>query len=156
MELLKIIDKSNGYVFRGIEGNINEFNKLAAAPTNWDYDRYPFLVFLDTNTFIVSIPFLSQTFCVSVVYAIANAENKTLSALTLVCLPQRWLFKRSTLRMMTMTTSTLHSQQARTEDGSDSVVNLNQRNSSTIGCEPVVDSLGYRMQAYWLFHELHF
>lgn len=39
MELLKIIDKSNGYVFRGIEGNINEFNKLAAAPTNWDYDR---------------------------------------------------------------------------------------------------------------------
>ncbi|KAG0582050.1 hypothetical protein M758_3G029100 [Ceratodon purpureus] len=48
MDLLKIIDKSNGYVFRGIEGNINEFNKLAAAPTKWDYDRYPFifLVFL--------------------------------------------------------------------------------------------------------------
>lgn len=45
MELLKIIDKSNGYVFRGIEGNINEFNKLAAAPTNWDYDRYPFIPF---------------------------------------------------------------------------------------------------------------
>lgn len=42
MDLLKIIDKSNGYVFRGIEGNINEFNKLAAAPTKWDYDRYPF------------------------------------------------------------------------------------------------------------------
>lgn len=44
MELLKIIDKSNGYVFRGIEGNINEFSKLAAAPTNWDYDRYPFIL----------------------------------------------------------------------------------------------------------------
>uniref|UniRef100_A0A7I4C3J4 GPN-loop GTPase 2 n=1 Tax=Physcomitrium patens TaxID=3218 RepID=A0A7I4C3J4_PHYPA len=42
MDLLRIIDKSNGYVFRGIEGNINEFNKLAAAPTKWDYDRYPF------------------------------------------------------------------------------------------------------------------
>ncbi|XP_024358558.1 GPN-loop GTPase QQT1 isoform X2 [Physcomitrium patens] len=39
MDLLRIIDKSNGYVFRGIEGNINEFNKLAAAPTKWDYDR---------------------------------------------------------------------------------------------------------------------
>lgn len=39
MDLLKIVDKSNGYVFRGIEGNINEFSKLAAAPTKWDYDR---------------------------------------------------------------------------------------------------------------------
>jgi hypothetical protein len=50
--LLKIIDKSNGYVFRGIEGNINEFNKLAAAPTKWDYDRYPFIfrVFFFTIT----------------------------------------------------------------------------------------------------------
>jgi hypothetical protein len=52
MDLLKIIDKSNGYVFRGIEGNINEFNKLAAAPTKWDYDRYPFIfrVFFFTIT----------------------------------------------------------------------------------------------------------
>ena len=41
MDILKIIDKSNGYVFKGIEGNINEFYKIAAAPLNWDYYRYP-------------------------------------------------------------------------------------------------------------------
>jgi len=39
MDILKIIDKSNGYVFKGIEGNINEFYKIAAAPLNWDYYR---------------------------------------------------------------------------------------------------------------------
>lgn len=41
MDILKIIDKSNGYVFKGIEGNINEFYKIDAAPLNWDYYRYP-------------------------------------------------------------------------------------------------------------------
>jgi hypothetical protein len=41
MDILKLIDKSNGYVFAGIEGNITEFNKIAAAPLNWDYYRYP-------------------------------------------------------------------------------------------------------------------
>jgi hypothetical protein len=39
MDILKLIDKSNGYVFAGIEGNITEFNKIAAAPLNWDYYR---------------------------------------------------------------------------------------------------------------------
>ncbi len=34
MDILKLIDKSNGYVFAGIEGNITEFNKIAAAPLN--------------------------------------------------------------------------------------------------------------------------
>ncbi len=45
MDILKLIDKSNGYVFAGIEGNITEFNKLAAAPLNWDYYRYPLFLF---------------------------------------------------------------------------------------------------------------
>lgn len=42
MDFLRIIDKSNGYVFRGIEGNINEFNKLVVVFIKWDYDRYFF------------------------------------------------------------------------------------------------------------------
>ncbi|KAL3683808.1 hypothetical protein R1sor_001830 [Riccia sorocarpa] len=41
MDLVKIIDKSNGYVFAGYEGNINAYMKTAAAPVNWDYYRYP-------------------------------------------------------------------------------------------------------------------
>ncbi|KAJ7525523.1 hypothetical protein O6H91_17G054700 [Diphasiastrum complanatum] len=39
MDIVKLIDKSNGYVFAGIEGNINEFNKIAAGPLDWDYYR---------------------------------------------------------------------------------------------------------------------
>ncbi len=46
MDILKLIDKSNGYVFAGIAGDITEFNKIAAAPLNWDYYRYPFPLFL--------------------------------------------------------------------------------------------------------------
>ncbi|GBG78431.1 hypothetical protein CBR_g26460 [Chara braunii] len=38
-DLMKLVDKSNGYVFAGIEGNINEFCKVAAGPLNWDYYR---------------------------------------------------------------------------------------------------------------------
>ncbi|KAG0481016.1 hypothetical protein HPP92_011874 [Vanilla planifolia] len=37
--LLKIIDKSNGYIFAGIEGSVVEFSKVAAAPLDWDYYR---------------------------------------------------------------------------------------------------------------------
>lgn len=39
--LVKLIDKSNGYIFSGIEGNVVEFSKIAAAPLDWDYYRYP-------------------------------------------------------------------------------------------------------------------
>ncbi len=46
MDILKLIDKSNGYVFPGIEEDITEFNKIAAAPLNWDYYRYHFPLFL--------------------------------------------------------------------------------------------------------------
>ncbi|BBN11693.1 GPN-loop GTPase [Marchantia polymorpha subsp. ruderalis] len=39
MDLVKLVDKSNGYVFSGIEGNISAYMKIAAGPTNWDYYR---------------------------------------------------------------------------------------------------------------------
>lgn len=38
---MKLIDKSNGYIFAGIEGSVVEFSKIAAAPLDWDYYRYP-------------------------------------------------------------------------------------------------------------------
>lgn len=37
--IVKLIDKCNGYIFAPIEGDINEFMKLASAPTDWDYYR---------------------------------------------------------------------------------------------------------------------
>lgn len=40
--LVKLIDKSNGYIFAGIEGSAVEYSKIAAAPIDWDYYRYPF------------------------------------------------------------------------------------------------------------------
>ncbi|KAI8542020.1 hypothetical protein RHMOL_Rhmol08G0106700 [Rhododendron molle] len=40
--LVKLIDKSNGYIFASIEGSVVEFSKIAAAPVDWDYFRYPF------------------------------------------------------------------------------------------------------------------
>ncbi|XP_073003418.1 GPN-loop GTPase QQT1 isoform X1 [Typha latifolia] len=42
--LVKLIDKSNGYIFSSIEGSVVEFSKIAAAPLDWDYYRYPFLM----------------------------------------------------------------------------------------------------------------
>lgn len=37
--LVKLIDKSNGFIFSGIEGSVVEFSKIAAAPLDWDYNR---------------------------------------------------------------------------------------------------------------------
>lgn len=37
--LVKLIDKSNGYIFEGIEGSAVEFSKIAAGPLDWDYYR---------------------------------------------------------------------------------------------------------------------
>lgn len=37
--LVKLIDKSNGFIFSGIEGSVVEFSKIAAAPLDWDYYR---------------------------------------------------------------------------------------------------------------------
>ncbi|KAK9154580.1 hypothetical protein Sjap_002060 [Stephania japonica] len=40
--LVKLIDKSNGYIFAGIEGSAVEYSKIAAGPLDWEYYRYPF------------------------------------------------------------------------------------------------------------------
>eukprot|EP00243_Klebsormidium_subtile_P008903 TRINITY_DN4326_c0_g1_i1.p1 TRINITY_DN4326_c0_g1~~TRINITY_DN4326_c0_g1_i1.p1 ORF type:complete len:301 (+),score=74.91 TRINITY_DN4326_c0_g1_i1:72-974(+) len=36
-EVVKLVDKSNGYVFAGIEGDVTELSKVAAGDTNWNY-----------------------------------------------------------------------------------------------------------------------
>uniref|UniRef100_A0A803M2M5 GPN-loop GTPase 2 n=1 Tax=Chenopodium quinoa TaxID=63459 RepID=A0A803M2M5_CHEQI len=41
--LVKLIDKTNGYIFAGIDGSAVEFSKLAVRQVDWDYYRYPFL-----------------------------------------------------------------------------------------------------------------
>ncbi|XP_075511863.1 GPN-loop GTPase QQT1-like isoform X2 [Primulina tabacum] len=40
--LVKLIDKSNGYIFAGIEASAIEFSKITVGPVDWDYYRYPF------------------------------------------------------------------------------------------------------------------
>ena len=40
-EVVKLVDKSNGYVFAGIEGDVTELSKVAAGDTNWNYYKYP-------------------------------------------------------------------------------------------------------------------
>lgn len=47
--LVKLIDKSNGYIFAGIEASAVEFSKIAIGPLDWDYYRYPFLVTILTQ-----------------------------------------------------------------------------------------------------------
>ncbi|CAI0464556.1 unnamed protein product [Linum tenue] len=41
--LVKLIDKSNGYIFAGIDASAVEFSKIAVRQTDWDYYRYPYL-----------------------------------------------------------------------------------------------------------------
>lgn len=41
--LVKLIDKSNGYIFSGIDASVVEYSKIAVGQTDWDYNRYPFL-----------------------------------------------------------------------------------------------------------------
>lgn len=40
--LVKLIDKTNGYIFASIEASAVEFSKIAVGPVDWDYYRYPF------------------------------------------------------------------------------------------------------------------
>ncbi|KAK2985606.1 hypothetical protein RJ640_006869 [Escallonia rubra] len=40
--LVKLIDKTNGYIFAGMEGSALEFSKIAVGSVDWDYYRYPF------------------------------------------------------------------------------------------------------------------
>lgn len=42
--LVKLIDKTNGYIFAGIEASAVEFSKIAVGPLDWDYYRYPFII----------------------------------------------------------------------------------------------------------------
>lgn len=37
--LVKQIDKCNGYIFAGMEESAVAFSKIAVAPTDWDYYR---------------------------------------------------------------------------------------------------------------------
>ncbi|XP_073153945.1 GPN-loop GTPase QQT1 [Henckelia pumila] len=37
--LVKLIDKCNGYIFAGIEASAVEFSKIAVGPVDWDYYR---------------------------------------------------------------------------------------------------------------------
>jgi hypothetical protein len=45
---VKLIDKTNGYIFSGIEASAVEFSKIAVSTLDWDYYRYPcFLLILN-------------------------------------------------------------------------------------------------------------
>ena len=44
-KLVKLIDKTNGYIFAGIEASAVEFSKIAVSPVDWDYHRYPFICY---------------------------------------------------------------------------------------------------------------
>ncbi|XWS25505.1 hypothetical protein CRYUN_Cryun27aG0074000 [Craigia yunnanensis] len=43
--LVKLIDKSNGYIFAGIDASAVEFSKITVRQVDWDYYRYPFILF---------------------------------------------------------------------------------------------------------------
>jgi hypothetical protein len=58
---VKLIDKSNGYIFSSIHSSAVEFSKIAAAPLGWDYERYP-LLFIHNN--LVKTSHLSTIICV--------------------------------------------------------------------------------------------
>ncbi|KAL6553739.1 GPN-loop GTPase qqt1 [Orobanche minor] len=38
--LVKLIDKTNGYIFAGIDATAVEFSKIAVGPVDWDYYRF--------------------------------------------------------------------------------------------------------------------
>jgi hypothetical protein len=42
---VKLIDKTNGYIFAGIDASAVEFSKIAMGAPDWDYYRYPFFCF---------------------------------------------------------------------------------------------------------------
>ncbi|GJX27932.1 GPN-loop GTPase 2 [Tanacetum coccineum] len=45
--LVKLIDKTSGYIFHGIDASEVEFSKIAIAPTDWEYHRYPYITTCD-------------------------------------------------------------------------------------------------------------
>jgi GPN-loop GTPase len=46
--LVKLIDKTNGYIFAGMIASAVEFSKLAMGASDWDYYRY-LLFFFSCN-----------------------------------------------------------------------------------------------------------
>ncbi|WOG82938.1 hypothetical protein DCAR_0102110 [Daucus carota subsp. sativus] len=48
--LVKQIDKCNGYIFAGIDASAAEFSKIAVGPVDFDYYRYPFICFFSLFT----------------------------------------------------------------------------------------------------------
>ena len=55
--IVKLIDKCNGYIFSSIEGDINEFMKLASRDFDWDYYRYPSSSYVLQYYFILFMQF---------------------------------------------------------------------------------------------------
>lgn len=51
--LVKQIDKCNGYIFAGIDASAAEFSKIAVGPVDFDYYRYPFICFFSVEIFLV-------------------------------------------------------------------------------------------------------
>ncbi|KAJ4978993.1 hypothetical protein NE237_009773 [Protea cynaroides] len=51
--LVKLIDKSTGYIFAGIQGSAVEFCKIAAGPLGLDYYRYPLNEITDHHSLVV-------------------------------------------------------------------------------------------------------
>nr|XP_043616224.1 GPN-loop GTPase QQT1-like [Erigeron canadensis] len=47
----KLIDKTNGYIFQGIDATAVGFSKIAIAPTDWEYHKYPF-IFLHSDSLL--------------------------------------------------------------------------------------------------------
>lgn len=50
---MKLIDRSNGYIFAGIDASAVEFSKIAVRQVDWDYYRYPF-VYMDALIHVAS------------------------------------------------------------------------------------------------------
>lgn len=82
--LVKLIDKSNGYIFAGIEGSVVEFSKIAAAPLDWDYYRYPSplscYIYIEMITFNQSHVSLHASSCVELEMITLNQSHVSLHA----------------------------------------------------------------------------
>ncbi|KAF9621172.1 hypothetical protein IFM89_016666 [Coptis chinensis] len=77
--LVKLIDKSNGYIFASIEGSAVEFSKIAAAPLDWDYNRYPFFSFPNemlSHSVIPLYPLTINSKCCLVPNLLLNANGE--------------------------------------------------------------------------------
>jgi hypothetical protein len=55
---VKLVDKSNGYIFAGIEASAVEFSKIAVSPLDWDYYRYPCSLWVLNIIFVLAHVFV--------------------------------------------------------------------------------------------------